>query len=289
MEAVILIDSCCDLPLSYINNKKLAVINFSFVLNGKTYEDDFGYTLSHKDFYNAMRAGEMPTTAQVNTYQYESIFRSLLEKGDEIIYICFSSALSGSFMSAISAKRNLLEEYPKASIEIIDSRCASLGEGLLCHYVLELAKGGASSNEIVKWVEQNRTRINHFFTVNDLNHLKRGGRISGTAATIGTMLNINPMLTVDKDGRLKVIDKVRGRKKSLTALAELFAERVEESQDQTIAISHGDCEEDAQYVEELIRKYCNVREVIINSMGPVIGAHTGAGAVALFFMGKERN
>jgi len=289
MEAVILIDSCSDLPLSYIKNKKLGVINFSYAFKGKTYEDDFGCTLSHKDFYNAMRAGEMPTTAQINTYQYERIFRNLLEKGDEIIYICFSSALSGSYMSANAAKMNLLEEYPKASIEIIDSRCASMGEGLLCHYVLELAKGGTSSNEIIKWVEQNRTRINHFFTVNDLNHLKRGGRISGTAATIGTVLNINPMLTVDKEGRLKVIDKIRGRKKSLNALVDLCVERVEKFEDQTIAISHGDCEEDAQYVEELIRKYCNVGEVIINSMGPVIGAHTGPGAVALFFMGKERN
>lgn len=289
MERIILIDSCCDLPISFINEKNLTVVKLSFVFKGKTYEDDFGYTISHKDFYNAMRAGEMPTTAQVNTYQYESIFRSLLEKGSEIIYICFSSALSGSFMSAKAAKRNLLEEYQKASIEIIDSRCASLGEGLLCHYALEFAKDGVSSNELVKWVEQNRKRINHFFTVNDLNHLKRGGRISGMAATIGTMLNINPMLTVDKEGSLKVIDKIRGRKKSLATLAELFAERVEEPKAQTIAISHGDCVEDAQYVEGLIRKQCNVGGVIINNMGPVIGSHTGPGAVALFFMGKDRN
>jgi len=289
METVILIDSCCDLPLSYINNKKLAVINFSYAFKGKNYEDDFGYSISHKDFYNAMRTGEMPTTSQINIYQYENIFRSLLEKGDEIIYICFSSALSGSFMSANAAKRNLLEEYPKASIEIIDSRCASLGEGLLCHYVLELASGGASSKEIVKWVEQNRTRINHYFTVNDLNYLKRGGRISGTAATIGTMFKINPMLTVDREGRLKINNKIRGRKKSLTALVELFAERAEETENQIIAIGHGDCEEDARYVDGLIRKQFNVREVIINNMGPVVGAHTGPDVVALFFMGKERN
>ncbi|MEA4848333.1 MAG: DegV family protein [Clostridiaceae bacterium] len=289
MERIILTDSCCDLPISYINNKKLAVINFSYTFKGKTYEDDFGYTVSHKDFYNAMRAGEMPTTAQINTYRYESLFRSFLEKCDEIIYICFSSALSGSFMSANSAKRNLLEEYPEASIEIIDSRCASLGEGLLCRYVLELAEGGASSSEIVEWAERNKTRINHFFTVKDLDHLKRGGRISGTAAAIGTMLNINPMLTVCKGGGLKVIDKIRGRKKSLAALAELFVERAEEPENQTIAICHGDCEEDARYVEELIRKHCNVREVIINSMGPIIGTHTGPGVVALFFMGKERD
>ncbi len=289
MKTIILIDSCGDLPFSYINKNKLMVVNFSFIIKGKTYEDDFGYTISHKDFYNIMRAGVMPTTTQVNVYQYEQVFRNILDKGDNIIYICFSSALSGSFMSADSARTNLLEEYPKASIEVIDSRCASLGEGLLCHYVLELAKGGASSNEIIKWVEGNRSKINHFFTVSDLNHLKRGGRISGTAAAIGTILNINPMLTVDKEGKLKVVDKIRGRKRSLKALSEIFSERVEEPEGQLIAISHGDCEEDARYVEELIRKHHNVGEVVINNMGPVIGTHTGPDAVALFFVGKERN
>jgi len=290
MGTVLLIDSCCDLPLNYIKNKNLTVVNFSYTFKGEIYEDDFGSSITHTDFYNAMRLGEMPTTSQVNVYQYKKMFRSIIEKDDDIIYICFSSGLSGSFMSAIIAKTDLMEEYPHSSIEVIDSRCASLGEGLLLHYVLKLSEGGAQGSEIIEWVEKNKVRVNHFFTLSDLNHLKRGGRISGAAAALGTILNINPMLSVDVEGKLKVINKIRGRKKSLKALAELFIKRCQDDQSEhTIFISHCDCEEDARYVEELIRKHCSVGEVIINSMGPVIGAHTGPDAVALFFFGEERD
>ncbi|OEF96633.1 DegV family protein [Desulfuribacillus alkaliarsenatis] len=288
MATTILIDSCCDLPHTYITENELTVAKFPFVFKGKTYEDDFGNTISYKDFYDGVRNGEMPTTAQINIYQYEETFRSILEKGHDIIYISFSFALSGSYKNAHTAKNNLLEEFSDASIDIIDSRCASIGEGLLCYHAIELLKSGASKDELINWLENNRNRLNHFFTVSDLNHLKRGGRISGAAAAIGTVLNINPMLTVDKEGKLKVVSKIRGRKKSLKALVEMFEERVENPENQTIAICHGDCEEDARKVEELIRSSYNIKDVIINNVGPVIGAHTGPNIVGLCFLGKER-
>lgn len=288
MNTIILIDSCSDLPDSYVSMNELEVVNLSFTFKGNDYKDDFGCTLPYKEFYSEIRKGEMPTTAQVNVYEYEQAFRKMIDKGKDIVYICFSSALSGSYASAVIARQNILEEHPKSSIYVIDSRCASLGQGLLCHYIIEMAKSGASGKEIYEWTEQNKMKLNHFFTVNDLNHLKRGGRVSGAAAFVGTMLNIKPILTVDGEGRLKLIDKVKGRKKSLMALAKLFSENVEKPEGQTIAICHADCEDDVFYLEELIRNNYDIGNIIVNNIGPVIGSHTGADTVGLFFMGKER-
>ena len=288
MKSVIVIDSCSDLPFSYVNENDVEIVNFSYIIKGKDYLDDFGRTMPYSEFYSEVRVGEEVTTAQVNVFQYEQVFRRALNKGKDIVYICFSSALSGSYTNAEIARKSLLEQFPQATIQIIDSKSASMGEGLLCYYIIEMAKKGATGKEIVEWEKENVMRINGYFTVCDLNHLKRGGRISGTAAYIGTMLNIKPILMIDREGKLKLVDRVNGRRKSLHTLADYFSEKVENPEGQVVAISHADCEEDAFYVEKLIRKEYNVDKVIINNVGPVIGSHTGPNTVGIFFMGKER-
>lgn len=284
----LLIDSCTDLPLSYIKENGINAISLSFNFKGEDHLDDFGTSMNYKEFYDEVRKGEMPTTSQINVFAYEEIFRKIAETGNDIVYLCFSSGLSGSYNSATIAAKIIMESYPEVDIKIIDSLAASLGEGLFAWHLIEKKKEGYSKDELVKWAEENGMRINHYFTVDDLNHLKRGGRVSSAAAFVGTILDIKPVLTVDKEGHLIPIDKVKGRKKSLKALMEYFRERVENPEGQTIAISHGDSEEDAKYLETLIRSEYNVDKVIMNNVGPVIGAHSGPGTIALFFLGRDR-
>jgi len=288
MDTVLLIDSCTDLPLSYVEENKIPVVSLTCSFKGQEYKDDSGKSLSYKEFYTAVRNGEMPSTSQVNVYVYTEIFRKYAAEGKAIIYLGFSSALSGSFNSAVLARDMVSEEIENADITCIDSKSASLGEGLLAYYANEMLKGGASKDEVVSWLETNKLKMNHWFTVDDLGHLKRGGRLSGTAAFVGTLLDIKPVLHVDDEGRLIPVSKIKGRKKSLKALFEMLQENIVFPEEQIIAISHGDCLEDAKYLKEMILKEFKVKDVLINEIGPVIGSHTGPGVVALFFMGNKR-
>lgn len=288
METVIIIDTCCDLPKEYIDESKVPALKMTVNFKGQEYKDDFGVSLPYKEFYEEVRKGEMPSTAQINVYDYSEEFKKHVSQGKAVICIVFSSALSGSYNSACIAKNMILEEYKDADITVIDSRCASLGEGLLDYYVIELLKKGASKDEIVSFVEDNKFKINHWFTVDDLNHLKRGGRVSATAAAIGTLLDIKPVMHVDDEGRLIPVTKVKGRKKSIKALAEELDKRIIKPEEQVIFISHGDCIEDAEFLKKLIIEKHKVKDVIINQIGPTIGSHSGPGTVALFFMGEKR-
>jgi DegV family protein with EDD domain len=288
METVIIIDSCCDLPKEYIHENKVPVLNMSINFKGQEYKDDFGVSLPYKDFYDEVRKGEMPSTAQINVYDYSEEFKKHVSLGKSIICIVFSSALSGSYNSACIAKDMILEEYKDADITVIDSRCASLGEGLLDYYAIEMLKNGASKDEIITFIENNKLKINHWFTVDDLNHLKRGGRVSATAAVIGTLLNIKPILHVDDEGRLIPVTKEKGRKKSIKALAEELDKNIVNPEEQVIFISHGDCIEDVELLKKLILEKHKVKEIIVNSIGPAVGSHSGPGTVALFFMGEKR-
>ncbi|HYF81819.1 MAG TPA: DegV family protein [Clostridia bacterium] len=288
MDTVLLIDSCTDLPRSYVEKNEIPVVNLVCNFKGQEYKDDFGKTLSYKEFYAAVRNGEMPSTSQVNVYVYTEIFKKYATDGKSIIYLGFSSALSGSLNSALLAKDMICEEIENADITVIDSRSASLGEGLLAYHANEMLKAGASKDEVVSWLETNKLRMNHWFTVDDLGHLKRGGRVSGAAAFVGTLLDIKPILQVDDEGRLIPVSKVKGRKKSLKTLFEMLQENIVSPEEQVIAISHGDCIEDAEYLKEMILKEYKVKDVIINEVGPVIGSHSGPGTVALFFMGNKR-
>ncbi|HOS68612.1 MAG TPA: DegV family protein [Bacillota bacterium] len=288
MDTVLLIDSCTDLPRSYVDKNEIPFVSLVCNFKDQEYKDDFGKSISYRDFFDAVRNGEMPSTAQVNVYEYTEIFKKYAAEGKSVVYLGFSSALSGSLSSAYIARDTVMEEFKDADITIVDSKSASLGEGLLAYYANEMLKAGASKDEVVSWLETNKLKMNHWFTVDDLGHLKRGGRLSGTAAFLGTLLDIKPVLKVDDEGRLIPISKVKGRKKSIKTLFEMLQENITAPEEQVIAISHGDCIEDAEYLKEMILKEYNVKDVIINHVGPVIGAHTGPGVVALFFMGEKR-
>ncbi|MFA5537336.1 MAG: DegV family protein [Bacillota bacterium] len=288
MKTIILTDSCSDLPYEYIEKNQIEVTYLHFLLNGKDYPDDLGQSLPYQEFYAAVRQGAMPTTSQINAHSFVEIFTKHAQKGEPLIYIAFSSALSGTYNSAVAAKEMVLEDYPEAKISLVDSRSASLGLGLLVHYAVELRDQGQSSEEITNWLEANKLRLNHWFTVEDLHHLKRGGRVSGTAAFVGSMLDVKPVLNIDREGRLIPIAKVRGRNKSLKYLKDQLGERIEEAEKQVIFISHGDSLGDAEHLKEIILESYPVKEVVIGYVGPVIGAHSGPGTIALFFMGQER-
>ncbi|MGL5353253.1 MAG: DegV family protein, partial [Clostridium sp.] len=247
MNVVIMTDSCSDLPIKFIKDNNIEVVSFVVNIKGQDVLDDLGETLNVKEFYNTLRDGEITSTACVNTFGYIERFKKHIEKGEAIIYIGFSSALSGSFNSANIAKETIMDEYKDADITIIDSKSASLGLGLIVYYANCLLKEGYTKEEIVNWVEENKMRVNHWFTVDDLNHLKRGGRVSQTAATVGTVLQIKPIMHVDNNGKLIPLSKVKGRKKSIKSLAEKVKDRIVEPEKQVIFISHGDCLEEAEH------------------------------------------
>ncbi|MGH4122794.1 MAG: DegV family protein [Clostridium sp.] len=287
-ETILVIDSGCDLPLDYIGQENIVPIGLVCNFKGKSIEDDFGKKFIRKDFYDALRQGEMPTTSQINSERYVEVFRKYVKKKKSIIYIVMSSGISGTINSANLARETILEEFPEADISIVDSKCASLGQGLLVYYAYEMLRKGSSKDEIVNWLEENKLKINHWFTVNDLNHLKRGGRISSSAATVGTLLNIKPVLFMDNEGLLTPFSKCRGRKKAIHTLAEKFKERTNPNVLQVIAIGHGDCIEDALTLEGLVRENGNVKDVILNYVGTAIGSHTGPEILGLYFIADKR-
>ena len=217
-----------------------------------------------------------------------SFFTPFLEDGDDILYIGFSSGLSGSVQSALIAMGQLKEQFPKRKVFVVDTLAASLGEGLLVHYALGNQQKGMNIEANAKWLEEHKLKLAHWFTVDNLNYLRRGGRISATTAIIGTMLSIKPVMHMDDEGHLVAVSKTRGRKQSLKALVDEMSKLVVHPENQDIFISHGDCLEDAEYVGSLIQERFPVKSITYHEVGPVIGSHTGPGVVALFFMGLNR-
>lgn len=285
---VITTDNSADLPMDYYENQGVGVASLTYTLDGTTY--DMYTTIPSHDFYDAMRGGSMPTTSQVNPSDMRTLFEPYLKEGKDILHIAFSSGLSGSYNSSRIAAEELAEEYPDAKIVTIDSLSASLGQGLLVHKAVQMKADGKSFDEIAKWVEDHKLNLCHMFTVGDLNHLYRGGRISKLTAVFGTMVNIKPVLHVDQEGKLVNIDKVRGRKKSLSGLVDKMEEKIGSyrHKNDVIFISHGDCLEDAKYVAKQVEERFGYTEFMYNNVGATIGAHAGPGTVALFFMGDER-
>ncbi|MBU3228828.1 DegV family protein [Clostridium algidicarnis] len=289
MDIVIITDSSCDLPLDYINDAKVSFLGLISNFKGNDYVEDFGQTLSYKAFYDGVRNGEMPTTSQINSYRFFEEFEKHVKENKSIIYLAFSSALSGTYNSSLIAKSEILEKYPDADITIIDTRSASLGVGLIVYHAYEMLNNGSSKDEIISWVEDNKLKVNHFFTVDDLNHLKRGGRISPTSAFVGTILDIKPILYVNDLGELIPFAKVKGRKKAIRTLFDNFKDRVVNPEDQIIFISHGDCLDDALFLKSLIEKEFKVKGFKINFVGQAIGSHSGPGILTLFFIGNNRS
>ncbi|AAO36507.1 DegV family protein [Clostridium tetani] len=281
-------DSCSDLPIEYIKEKNIKFARLTCTYNDKTYFDDFGQNLSYKEFFDDLRKGVTPITSQPSVDEFYTNFKSIVNSGKDILYICVSTGLSGSENSATIAKNMMLEDYPNAKIYIVNVLTASLGQGIMVMKAVEMKEEGKSLEDIVSYVEEHKQRLNTFMTVDDLNHLKRGGRLSTAAAMIGTVFNIKPILSIDQDGRVISIDKTRGRKGSLKKLADLLLERIEEAEKQIIGISHGDCIEEVLKLKDAILSKINVKDVIINYTGPAVGTHGGPNSVSIFFMGKER-
>lgn len=286
---VITTDTTTDLPESFYQEHRLPVMSLSYMLEGETYTRG-EKELPAEEFYAKMRNGSMPTTSQVNPEYAKALLEPILKEGNDILHIAFSGGLSGSCNSARIAAEELMEEYPERKILVVDSLCASLGEGLLVYYALKRQEEGMSLEENHRWCEEHKLHIIHSFTVDDLFHLYRGGRVSKTTAVFGTMLNIKPVLHVDDEGHLIPLSKVRGRKKSLLALVDSMEELQGSyaGKNEVIFISHGDCIEDAEYVKELVEKKYGISSFLINHVGPVIGSHSGPGTLALFFMGDHR-
>lgn len=285
---VITTDNNADLPEGYYQEHGVGCMYFCYMMNEKTYtHENF---LTEYEFYEKMREGAMPTTAQINPEHAKEVFEPYLKEGKDILHIAFSSGLSGTYNSICIAARELQEEYPQRRIEVIDSMSASLGQGLLVYLAQQRKEQGEEMEAVAKWLEETKLHIAHLFTVDDLNHLYRGGRVSRTTAFVGSMLNIKPVMHMDKDGKLTAIGKVHGRKKSLHELVNLMDEKIGSYREtcDTVFISHGDCEKDAEYVAEKVREKYQIKTVIINQIGAVIGSHSGPGTMALFFVGDER-
>lgn len=286
---VIHTDSSIDLPRETVKELELKVTSLTVIIEGQEFfNDDSPRGIGDKEFYAELREKKHTSTSQVNAPRFIEDWEPALIQGKDILYIGFSSGLSGTYNSSVQAKNELIEKYPDRKIITIDSLAASMGQGLLVTYAARLKKSGKSIDEVANWVLENRLNLCHIFTVGDLNHLKRGGRLSSTKAILGTLLSVKPILHVSTEGKLVQISQTRGRKKSLIKMVELVEETIVNPSGQEIYISHGDCEEDALFVKQLIMKKLPIKDVLLNYVGPVIGSHSGIGTLAIFYLGNER-
>ena len=286
---ILMTDSSADLPDKLVRELNLEVLPLTFVLKGKNYKNwPDNREMAPKAFYRQLREGAVATTAAVNVADVVERVEPLLQQGKDVLLLSFSSGLSATCDSARIAARELGEQYPERKFFVVDTLCASLGQGLLVWHAARRRERGDSIEAVRDWVEENKLHLCHWFTVDDLMFLKRGGRISAATAMVGTMLSIKPVLHVDDEGHLIKVGTARGRKASLKALVDHMEETAIGPGEQTIFISHGDCEEDAKQVAEDVKARFGVKTVLVNHVGPVIGAHSGPGTVALFFLGAHR-
>ena len=287
----IVTDNTADLPREYLEANHIDVVSLSYIVDGVTYGKE--KELSVEEFYKGMREeGKMPTTSQVNPEEAKEFLTEVMKESKEILYLAFSSGLSGTYSSVNIAAEELREENPDLKLIVIDTLSASMGEGLVVHKAIKLRDEGKSLEETAEWIENHKLNCVHVFTVDDLFHLHRGGRVSKAAAVLGTLVGVKPKLHVDNEGHLILIDKVRGRKKALKALVDYMEEKMgsytEENRSDMIMISHGDSLEDAEYVRDQIKERFGIENCMINPIGPTIGTHAGPGTIALFFMGESR-
>ena len=286
---VILTDSSADLGDDLVRQLDVQVLPLSFTLEQQTYHNyPDNREMEPHAFYQKLRDGAVATTSAVNVSQYTEFLEPLLQAGQDVLILAFSSGLSATYNSSVIAVQELAEKYPERKLYTVDTLCASLGQGLLVYLAARERDSGKTIEEVRDWAEANKLSICHQFTVDDLHFLKRGGRISATTAVVGSMLQIKPVLHVDNEGHLINIAKARGRQASLKALVDKMEKTAIDPAHQTVFISHGDCLEDAQTVADLVKERLGVPEVYLNPIGPVIGAHAGPGTVALFYVGTER-
>ena len=283
---VITVNSTVDLPKEWLEERNVPVVPLRYTMDGQTYEDMNGLTA--KEFFDKLREGKMSVTSQVNPEEAKEALEPFVKAGKDVLHLAFSSGLSGTCNSMKIAGEELQEEYQEAKVIVIDTLCACLGEGLLLYKALQQKAAGKTIQETADWVEENKLHICHDVTVDDLNHLHRGGRISKATAVVGTMVKIKPIIHMDDNGKLQVIGKERGRKKSLNKIVDMAVEQSKGWDNDIIMITHGDCIEDAEYVAGLVREKMGIDNILINNIGTVIGSHTGPGVVAVFCMGNKR-
>ena len=286
MSYQIITDSCCDLSEQMYADLGLTVVPLSVTIKGESINRFSEQEL--KDIYAALRAKEHATTAAANPQDWEDVIAPVLEQGKDALVLAFSSGLSTTYQSAVIAAEELMERFPGRTVKVVDTLCASMGQGLFAYYACKKRDEGLSLEELTAWCEEKKLKLCHWFTVDDLFFLKRGGRVSAATAIAGTMLQIKPVLHVDNEGHLINVAKARGRKASLQALAKKMADTQLPGENAVAFISHGDCLEDAEFLAELLKKDCGVKEVVLHYIGGVIGSHAGPGTVALFFLGNER-
>lgn len=285
----IVTDSSANLTDELIDRYQLEILSLVFMVDGKEYLSYVkGETSDLKQFYTMMRDKKNITTSCISPKSCYDIFEPILQSGDDLLYIGFSSGLSNTYQVGHNVLEEMREKYPERKIYDVDTLAASMGQGLLVVYAARLQEAGKSIEEVYQWLLDQRLHLCHWFTVDDLFFLKRGGRVSATSAVMGTMLSIKPVMHVDDEGRLIPVAKVRGRRQSLDALVERMAKSATEPAKQTVFISHGDCREDAEYVAQKVKERFGVSEIVINYVDPVIGAHSGPGTLALFFLGDKR-
>ncbi|MGG7057766.1 DegV family protein [Clostridium tertium] len=288
MNIKLITDSACDLSIDFIKENNIDVASLMVNLNGEFIPDDLGQTLNHEDFFKLVKEGAMPSTTQVNVGTFHEMFTKYVVEGNYILYIGLSSALSGTVSSAITARNMVLEEHPDANIYVLDSLSVSVGEGVLVYKAVEMIKNNVPIEEIIDYLESIKRKVIHAITVDDLNHLKRGGRISGAVAAVGGLLGIKPTLKIDDEGRVVPTEKIKGRKKALKSLVQQIKTNGENIEDQNIFICHADCIEDALEVKRMILEEYKVKDIIITSIGAVIGTHGGPGTLGVVFIGEKR-
>lgn len=291
MNTVIMTDNNCDLPLEYVKAHQIPVLPLSFSICGREYtatrDPESPDYLDPHAFYDMLRRGEVATTAQVNVQTFLETFRPVLASGRDVLYIAFSSGLSGTCASAVTAAQMLSEEFPERRVRVVDTLSASLGQGMLVYLAVEKQEQGWTGEQIEQWLNETKLKVHHWFTVDDLNCLKRGGRVSATSAFLGTMLSIKPVLNMDDAGHLIPKEKVQGRKKALKALVDHMEQNCENPGDKLVFISHGDCPEDVELVKKLLKQRFGAEVTLVNTVTPSVGAHSGPGTVALFFVGDK--
>ncbi len=287
--------TCCstaDLPKEYFETRKIPYVCFHFTMDGVDYPDDLGQSMPFETFYARIAAGAMPTTSLVNTAQFLAFFEPILKDGKDILHLSFSSGLSGTYAAALLAQEELKERYPERTLTIVDSLGASSGYGLMVDTLADMRDRGVSLAESASWIEQHKLNLHHWFFSTDLTHYKRGGRISPTAFVVGSILGINPLMNMDDGGHLTPRFKINGKKRVMREIVKQMEQHAENglAYDKKCFLSHSACLEDAMSVAALVEQTFPKLDgkVMINSVGTVVGAHTGPGTVALFFWGDSR-
>lgn len=279
-------DSGADLPLSYCNAHDITILPLNFILDGHTYHGS--EAMDNKVFYDKLRSGALPTTSAANPEDTANLFRSIMALGDDLLHIAFSSGLSSTCSAAQLAATMVLPDYPERKLQVVDSLCASLGQGFLVHQAVKLRDAGYSLEETAQKITDMRLHVVHNFTVDDLNHLHRGGRVSKATAVVGSLMGIKPILHVDDLGHLTSVGKARGRKASIQALIDRMETQIQGFHNDEVFISHGDCPEDARQLAKMVKERFGLDATVLDYIGPVIGTHSGPGTLALYFLGSPR-